>query len=66
MTEYTTFSTIGNKPGALRDYIVKQYAVTRDQAQSVLDSEPMPTKGEGWREDQYQWMKRVVTKTKAL
>lgn len=64
MTEYVTYITIGNRENDLRDFMVKQYDITADQARSILDSEPYG--GFKSSEDQYQWIKRVITKIKAL
>lgn len=64
MTEYVTYITIGNRENDLRDFMVKQYDITADQARSILDSEPYV--GFKSPEDRYQWTKRVITKIKAL
>ena len=63
MAEYITYITIGNKPESLRNYLVETYGIAAEQAKDILDSDPYQPKS---REDQHQWVKRVMTKVRAL
>jgi hypothetical protein len=62
MTKYTTFITIGNRENDLRDYMVKQYGITPDEAQSIVAAEWPPA--ERTHEGHYKAVSRMVARAK--